>query len=44
MGEYTWSGHHTDVLELESEWPISRSTYATYVIRFKYAQETVCGL
>ena len=32
------------MLEMNSERPIGRNTYAKYVVHFKYALETVCGL
>ena len=32
------------MLELKSELPIGRNTYAKYVVRFKYALKSVCGL
>ena len=43
-GGHTWNGKRKDVLEIKSDRPIGRSTYAKYVVHFKYALEKVCGL
>jgi hypothetical protein len=43
-GGHSWNGKRKDVLEMESERPIGRKTYAKYVVRFRYALEVVCGL
>ena len=43
-GGRTWNEYRNDVLELTSELPIGRNTYAKYVVRFKYALKSVCGL
>ena len=40
----TWNEHRNDVLEMENELPIGRNTYSKYVVRFKYALKSVCGL
>jgi hypothetical protein len=43
-GGHSWNGKRKDVLEMESERPIGRKTYAKYVRCFRYALEVVCGL